>query len=109
MPAAVGLVVYRVVQEALTNVVRHSQATDCRVRLSSRDGSLDLSIADNGGGRSAAVGARLGGGLLGMRERLAMVGGSLALEDADPRGLRLVIDVPANPPPGIPDAEGGAE
>lgn len=105
VPAAVGLVVYRVVQEALTNVVRHSQATDCRVRLSSRDGSLDLSIADNGGGRSAAVGARMGGGLLGMRERLAMVGGSLALEDADPRGLRLVIGVPAHVPPTIPAPE----
>ena len=100
--AAVGLVVYRVVQEALTNVVRHSQASDCRVRLSSRSGSLDLSIADNGGGRSAMVGARLGGGLLGMRERLAMVGGCLALEDVEPRGLRLVIGIP----PGTPEHEG---
>lgn len=96
VPAAVGLVLYRVVQEALTNAVRHSQASDCRVSLSSRSGTLDLCIADNGCGRAATVGERMGVGLLGMRERLSMVGGSLALEDQYPRGLRLLVSIPAD-------------
>jgi two-component system sensor histidine kinase UhpB len=100
--AEVGLVLYRVVQEALTNVVRHSQASDCRVALTktsadplnNRVAALDLVIADNGCGRSADVAKRMGAGLLGMRERLAMVGGSLALADLDPQGLQIVISIP---------------
>jgi two-component system sensor histidine kinase UhpB len=93
-PDDVGLVLYRVVQEALTNVVRHSQATDCRVELRACAGAFVLTMRDNGCGRAADVGKRPGGGLLGMRERLAMVGGSLTLSDADPQGLQLSVRIP---------------
>jgi two-component system sensor histidine kinase UhpB len=90
----IALVLYRVVQEALTNVVRHSQATDCQVTLSSDGGTLALSIADNGCGHPAEVVKRMGVGLLGMRERLSMVGGRLSFVAQETRGLRLAVSIP---------------
>lgn len=91
---AVGLVVYRVMQEALTNVVRHSQATACSIALASEAGCLLLAVADDGIGRVADLNGRPAGGLLGMRERLAMVGGVLELEDNHPAGICLRARIP---------------
>ncbi|PWK81133.1 signal transduction histidine kinase [Lentzea atacamensis] len=78
--SAVALSAYRVVQEALTNVVKHADAQHVDVRMRFLDSALELEIADDGRGRSAAVGS--GFGLVGMRERLAVHGGSL---EAGPR------------------------
>jgi signal transduction histidine kinase len=77
---AVSLSAYRVVQEALTNVVKHAGAQHVDIRMRYLDSALELEIADDGRGRSAAGGS--GFGLLGMRERLAVHGGSL---EAGPR------------------------
>lgn len=85
-----GLVLYRVVQEALTNVVRHSGATCCRVKIEAHAGTLRLRIEDDGCGL-APGGPHRGGGLLGIAERLDMVGGRLALEPAQPTGLSLQV------------------
>jgi two-component system sensor histidine kinase UhpB len=89
----VCLVLYRVVQEALTNVVRHSGATHCRVELCGANGELHLSVRDDGRGRAAEIARRQGSGLLGMRERLAMVGGSLEVADRRPQGLQLLARI----------------
>lgn len=87
-----ALVLYRVVQEALTNVVRHSAARHCTVQLRPEGGVLHLQIDDDGKGLPAGDFRR--GGLLGMQERLEMVNGSLTLASASHRGLRLQITLP---------------
>jgi signal transduction histidine kinase len=80
---AASLAAYRVVQEALTNVVRHAAAgASARVRFDWRSDRLDISVTDDGGGPGSGDGAA-GRGLIGMRERVASIGGRL---DAGPRG-----------------------
>ncbi|WP_250027133.1 sensor histidine kinase [Paractinoplanes maris] len=106
VPDDVALSVYRVVQEALTNVVRHSGAQRCRIEIVTGDGQVDVEVIDDGGpaGRGEGSGARTTGasgtdlqrtgresatprsdagqGLIGMRERAAQFGGEL---NAGPR------------------------
>jgi len=90
-----ALVLYRVVQEALTNVVRHSEARHCTVRIQPIDGVLHLQIDDDGKGLPAAGEIRRGG-LLGIEERLEMVSGRLELQTGQPAGLHLRIALPLN-------------
>ncbi|MFG1941365.1 sensor histidine kinase [Nonomuraea sp. NPDC048826] len=75
VPEPMGLSVYRVVQEAITNVVRHAAPTHCRASVSVVDGLLRISVVDDGPGRRAPPGETAGHGLAGMRERVAMYGG----------------------------------
>jgi signal transduction histidine kinase len=90
---------YRVLQEALTNVVKHAQATRVEVRLLALAGTARLIVADNGRGFDRNPGALLhdrptGIGLLGMQERLELCGGWLKVESAPGRGTRVVASVP---------------
>jgi signal transduction histidine kinase len=80
VPDALALTAYRVVQEALTNTVKHAGATTADVRIRYLEQSLELEINDDGRGSGAAPGAGLG--LVGMRERIAVHGGDL---DVGPR------------------------
>lgn len=89
------LVVYRVVQEALTNVARHARARQVRLGLSRRGDTLVLRIADDGvGGADGTTGA----GIQGMRERAQMVGGRLRIGPVDGRGTEVVLEVPLGEP-----------
>jgi two-component system sensor histidine kinase DesK len=81
-----------VLREGATNVMRHSGASACRIRLVERDGRLELTIADDGVGRPTAPTVRLGG-LAGLRDRLAAAGGELVV-DRPGEGFRLVATVP---------------
>ena len=90
----VELVVYRVAQESLTNVVRHAHATQVEVVLEPRDGSLELRVTDDGGGIEPAAAASPRG-LRGMRERAAYVGGRLAVRTVEPHGTEVCLSVPA--------------
>lgn len=90
---AAALVLYRVVQEALTNVVRHSGARHCRIGIAVAQGTLRLSVEDDGNGLPEAGPARRGG-LLGMAERLEMAGGSLKIESNAAVGLHLRACLP---------------
>lgn len=92
-----GLALYRVVQEALTNVVRHSGASCCQVKIEVDSGALKLRIEDDGCGLPPGGGSR-GSGLLGIQERLDMVGGCLALAPAQPKGLSLQVILPLTEP-----------
>ncbi len=87
--------VFRMVQEALTNVARHARATEATVQLR-RDGSeLELVVEDNGTGYPEGAMHREGSfGLLGMRERAAMLGGRLEFGNAAGRGARLAVRLP---------------
>jgi two-component system, NarL family, sensor histidine kinase DesK len=87
-------------REAVTNVIRHSGARSCRIRLTEHDGELSLEVADDGHGPGHQdPEAPSGAGLRGMSERLSSVGGRLSLGAADPgRGLgfRLIATVPVD-------------
>jgi signal transduction histidine kinase len=85
LSAADELTVYRIVQESLTNVLRHAgPGAEAEVRLRVGDGRAELEIGDDGGGRPADVHAGGGNGLLGMRERLAVHGGEFSAGPRDP-------------------------
>lgn len=97
LPAQAGLALYRCLQEALTNAVRHSQATRIQIACSVQGQAIELVVADNGQGRAADVQQRAGNGLLGLRERLRQCGGQLRLHDAPEGGLVLSAHIPLNP------------
>jgi signal transduction histidine kinase len=94
--------VYRIVQEALTNVARHSGATHAGVVLERRDGYIHLVVEDDGRGfdpeRAALPLAdrMLGLGLLGMRERTALVGGTMDIESAPGKGTTVFVRFPVD-------------
>jgi two-component system sensor histidine kinase UhpB len=92
---ATALTVYRVVQEAVTNVVRHSGARHCTVRMDTGATILTLDVIDDGCGLPA--GPRWHGGLLGMQERVGMVGGHLQALPGAGAGLclRAIFPLPA--------------
>lgn len=96
LPKDLELVLYRVAQEALTNVARHSHARNAHVVLEAKDGTVSLSIEDDGTGFDvdAAMTDARGLGLSGMRERMALVGGTLGIESAAGRGTRLTASAP---------------
>jgi two-component system sensor histidine kinase UhpB len=93
-----GLVLYRLVQEALTNIARHSRATRVEIRIDAGRSAnaarcVEILIADNGVG--ADLGApRLGLGLVGMRERVSALGGSISLASERGAGFQVKATVP---------------
>lgn len=90
-----GLIVYRVVQEALTNVIRHSKAKHVEVSIMYLPDSVDIRIEDDGTGAPEATHRSDGHGILGMRERLATVGGSLtAGPGPEGRGWQVHAEIP---------------
>ena len=98
-PGDLAIACFRVAQEALTNVVRHAQARHVWIELSQSDSALSLVIRDDGVGfdvastlAQAAERGRLG--LLGMRERVQIVGGGLDVDSAPGRGTRIAISFP---------------
>jgi signal transduction histidine kinase len=82
---------YRIAQEGLTNVRKHSQATHCTVTLMYRPRTIDLCIEDDGVGSSDTSG---GFGLVGVRERVAHLDGEMHLDSAPHKGLKLCVSVP---------------
>jgi signal transduction histidine kinase len=75
---------YRLVQEALTNVAKHARATAVRIRVGEDDSTLALEVADDGVGFDASAPPQGGFGVIGMRERAELVGGSLEFEPGHP-------------------------
>ncbi|GAB3043550.1 sensor histidine kinase [Parafrigoribacterium mesophilum] len=91
-PAAVQMAIYRIVQESLTNVVRHAQATTATVDLTAVDGAYRVHIADDGVG---AGNRGFGRGLTGMRERAELLGGSLTTAPGPGGGFQVTATIPA--------------
>lgn len=91
LPAAAEVAVYRIAQEALTNVVRHARARECVVRLAV-SGGLRLEISDDGAGLSEAHNA--GVGLLSMQERAAELGGTFVVGPSPGGGTRVSVELP---------------
>ena len=88
LPAAVEVAAYRIVLEAITNVVRHAQASECRIRLS-LSGELSLEILDDGVG--LPEGYRLGVGMTSMRERAEELGGACKVETGTVGGVGTLV------------------
>jgi signal transduction histidine kinase len=96
LPAEVELVLYRIVQEALTNVAKHADASQVLVRLTRRGRTLRLLVEDDGCGFDVEAikhSRESGLGLFGMEERLALVGGTLRVESVAGEGTRVSADV----------------
>lgn len=92
-PKAVQLAVYRIVQESLTNVVRHAKATKAVVTVSADGHDVVVAVADNGTG-IAESGVDSGRGLLGMRERAELLGGTLDTANGAAGGLVVTARIP---------------
>jgi signal transduction histidine kinase len=95
LPSDVESSIYRMVQEALTNVIRHARATRVDVLLEQRDNKLVVIVEDNGVGFNPTAVMQNGRlGLFGVRERAEMLGGRLVLESAAGAGTTLLVEVP---------------
>jgi signal transduction histidine kinase len=98
LPGATESAIYRVVQEALTNIARHSGATHASLVVERRDGRLVVVVEDDGRGfdpeRDTRATDAPGLGLLGVRERVALLGGTLAIESTAGSGTSLYIRIP---------------
>ncbi|HEX9526252.1 MAG TPA: ATP-binding protein, partial [Streptosporangiaceae bacterium] len=92
----VSLTVYRIVQEALTNVVKHAGPATATVTLTFGD-ALDVEVSDDGRGAAAGLAADIPGarhGMAGMRERVAMLNGTLAVGPRPGGGFRVHATIP---------------
>jgi signal transduction histidine kinase len=96
LPKGNQVALYRIVQEALRNIYKHSGADEVRIRLSREGGNVRLSIADNGRGFDDRSPASNGGiGLASMEERVRLMGGRIEIRSAPGQGTTIVIAVPA--------------
>ena len=87
VPAGVGLAGYRVVQEALTNAIRHGGGRHAAVQVDAADGRLRIEVTDDGRGANGST--TLGHGLIGMRERVGVYGGTLTAGSMPGGGFRV--------------------
>jgi signal transduction histidine kinase len=94
LPADVETALYRIVQEALTNVVKHADAAHVSIVLTRKQGSVMVMIEDDGRGFDPATISRDGLGLLGMRERVQLLDGELEIETSPGSGTTLVLELP---------------
>jgi signal transduction histidine kinase len=94
LPPEVETALYRIAQEALTNVAKHAGAEHVSVVVTRRDGSVTVVVEDDGRGFGAAGGESGGLGLVGMKERVGLLGGRLAIESTEGSGTTIVAEVP---------------
>jgi signal transduction histidine kinase len=95
LPADIDLSAFRIIQEAVTNVVRHASTTSCHVSIGQHDGELAIEVTDSGRGGTAAG---TGYGITGMRERAALLGGDLSAGPRPGGGFRVAARLPVPAP-----------
>jgi signal transduction histidine kinase len=93
LKASAELMVYRLVQEALTNVAKYASATRVDIELGTEEGQVEVSVADNGVGFDTRT-RSAGHGLLGMRYRVESEGGRMSVESQPGKGTRLDARLP---------------
>ncbi|NJP76642.1 sensor histidine kinase [Streptomyces sp. AA8] len=101
VPADIDLSAYRIVQEALTNVVRHAGTGHCRVTIDYGDEELSVEVVDDGRG-ATGNGSAHGFGIIGMRERVGLLGGRLSAGPRPEGGFRVAARLPLPAPVGVP-------
>lgn len=113
LASEIEVAAYRIVQEALNNVVKHAQARSCRVYLQRLAHTILITVEDDGQGFDVREfeGARAGRGLglLGIRERAAQFGGTALIESAFGSGTRVTVELPARPRTTAADTEPRAD
>ncbi|HEX4491971.1 MAG TPA: sensor histidine kinase [Acidimicrobiia bacterium] len=102
LPTSVDVAAYRIVQEALTNVVRHAGPAHARVRIEYRADEVVIEVVDDGVGARNGHGATDGNGIAGMRERATAVGGRLQAGGTPDGGFRVRAELPTGLPVGEP-------
>jgi signal transduction histidine kinase len=95
LPEEIETALYRLVQEALTNVVKHAHAKTVSILLVRRNDRVTVLIEDDGHGFDPAHAREDGLGLVGMRERVSLVGGRLTVESSEDGGTTIAVEVPA--------------
>ena len=98
LPAGVDLAGYRILQEALTNALKHAPHANVEASLSCTDAELEIDVIDDGDASSPVRSEHLGHGLLGMRERAALYGGELVTGPRDGRGFAVHARIPLEAP-----------
>ncbi|HLZ94608.1 MAG TPA: histidine kinase [Candidatus Dormibacteraeota bacterium] len=94
LPAAVDLSAFRIVQESITNVLKHASATRVEIHLDYRPDALDIAVSDNGRGAPAMAGSSTGHGLIGMRERVEVFDGELTTGTSPLGGFNVHARLP---------------
>ncbi len=95
LPADIDLSAFRIIQEAVTNVVRHAGTGQCQVLIDQRDGQLSIEVTDSGRGGSPAG---TGYGITGMRERATLLGGDFSVGPRPGGGFRVAARLPVPAP-----------
>jgi signal transduction histidine kinase len=98
LSAGRALAAFRIVQEAFTNALRHAPGSHVRAALCSAPGELRIEVVDDGNGRAPAEPDRGGYGLIGMRERVTLYGGTLEAGPRPDRGFAVVARLPTADP-----------
>ena len=96
LPSSTRHQIFSIIQETLTNIQKHTSATRVEIALQEVNGSMELSVRDNGQG-FAPQNKHKGFGLKGMRERAEAIGGAFKIESVVGHGTQIVIDIPAEP------------
>lgn len=105
LPREVDFAAFRIVQESVTNVVRHAGTGACRVVIAFGSGELGVEVTDGGSGPGERVG--VGYGLIGMRERVALLGGEFSAGGVPSGGFRVAATLPVGPGRGGSGPAGG--
>jgi signal transduction histidine kinase len=107
LPGEIEIALYRIVQEALTNVVRHAGVSAAQVLLRATDSIIVLKVEDEGRGFDAESEAATaaGTGLLGMRERARLLGGRIVVESVPGAGTALTVELPLSTPRATPGSQ----
>jgi two-component system, NarL family, sensor histidine kinase UhpB len=98
LPKAVEIALYRIVQEALTNITKHAQAKRVSIQVFRADHALCCSVQDDGAGFDVRAvrsnPAQRGLGLIGIQERANSIGGTVSIESSPGRGTKILIRLP---------------
>ncbi|MBO4164430.1 MULTISPECIES: sensor histidine kinase [Micromonospora] len=94
LPMEIDAAAYRIVQEAVANVIRHAETDACRIMISFREGGLFVEVVDDGTGRGRRPRAGFGFGLTGMRERVEMLNGTIVTGPRPEGGFRVAAHLP---------------
>ena len=99
LPEPLSIALYRIVQEALTNITKHAQATEVRIAIARDANGIVLRIADNGIGVDASKKTNpTSHGLIGMRERARHLGGTIEITGTAGKGTTITVRIPAPEP-----------
>ncbi len=99
LPPEITITVYRVIQEALTNIARYAEAKEAEVNILCEKGQLSIKIEDKGRGfELSEINVKATAGLSGMRERVHLLGGKLVLDTAPRKGTRISVELPVGTP-----------